>query len=84
MYDYKLLEKKLEDLSAYFADKLPEQDLSDVKEYVHYGEYGLAYEVLCYAIAKQNQKVSQEIYEDIVNLGKSMNIEKDTWTQLRD
>lgn len=82
MYDYKLLEKRLEDLTAYFADKLPEQNLSDIKEYIYHGEYGLAYEVLCYAIVELNQKVNPDTYENIVNLGQSMNIDKNIWIQI--
>ena len=82
MYDFESLEKKLRIVLAYFATKLKGEVVDQVGEFIEYGEYGEAYELLCHVAVSENQPIPPNIYEMIVELGQQMKLSNDVWEKL--
>jgi hypothetical protein len=80
------LEDQLTTVVNYFSEPLKDlEDFQDVRELIdQHGEYGVAYELLCYLIAEKQLGIPTDIYQKIVELGKQMGIEEKMWLSLAD
>ena len=83
MHNYKSLEKKLTSVTNYFAERADDTRLQDVKELIEqHGEYGEAYHLLSYLIVENQLPIPKDVYEAIIELGKQMEMEEQSWLPL--
>lgn len=59
------------------------KDKKDIDDYLEHNELGLAFEVLCASIEKDNIKISQKDYEIINKLGIQMEMDNNLWINLK-
>lgn len=59
------------------------KDKKDIDDYLEHNELGLAFEVLCASIEKDNIKISQKDYEIINTLGIQMEMDNNLWINLK-
>ena len=84
MHDYKSLENELKSVVDSVAQDLKNKaQVRQINELIdEHAEYGVAYDLLCYLILNEELKISPDIYERIVELGKQMKMEEDSWLPL--
>lgn len=61
MKKYEKLENLMQISLNEFSPYLSEQNIKDITEYIFYGEYGVAWELLWYLVDKQNLALSKEL-----------------------
>ena len=62
---------------------ITKKDKKDIDEYLDHNELGLAFEVLCVSIERDNIKISQKDYEIINTLGVQMEMDSNLWSSLK-
>ena len=62
---------------------ITKKDKKDIDEYLDPNELGLAFEVLCVSIERDNIKISQKDYEIINILGVQMEMDSNLWSSLK-
>ena len=82
MYDYKAVEEKLNRVISHFALQLGDEGVTEVSDFISYGEYGEAFDLLCHILAQKRLPIPPDIYELLVGLGKQMELEASVWRQL--
>jgi hypothetical protein len=77
---------KLEELLHSLIDDihilLPQTDVKDALEMITYNEYGIAFEIICNQLFEHNIKITSEIYEKIIIIGKLMKMNETSWNFL--
>lgn len=72
-----------ENLLLSLEDKLRSQDILNVKEYIAYGEYGIALETICDQLIEYNESISLNEFNLIKRLFKIMDMEYEMLGSLR-
>lgn len=62
---------------------LPDQDRKNVIEFAENSEWGLALDALAHQIYEYQIKINRETFDEIVAIGKSMDINPVTWDFLK-
>jgi len=81
--DYQAVETNLNTVMARVAPLVSEIDANDIREFVQAGEYGLAFELLCHALATGQQPISAEVYALIDTLGSQLELDSCRWELLK-
>ena len=63
-------------------DLLPQTDINNAREMVEYNEFGVGFEIICEQLFENDIKISSNIYEKIVAIGKSMEMKETSWNFL--
>jgi plasmid maintenance system antidote protein VapI len=83
MYDYNFLDKQLNALISSMIDSLSQDEISELRELLDAGEYGVAYETLCSIIVERNKLITKQMYAQLIELGQKMQMTEDTWLKLQ-
>jgi hypothetical protein len=62
---------------------LPEKDLSSIREYLEHNEVGIAFELMCSAIEREEIPVSEEVFRQITDLGTEMEFDRSLWDKIK-
>jgi hypothetical protein len=84
MIDNQVLIKQLNILLNGVKNKLPQNDVKNILEFIDNNEFGLAFETLCTQLYEYNIQISSEFYEKISSCGKSINIPSSIWLSLKE
>jgi len=63
--------------------QLPTPIILNIKEFLENQEWGLAYEMLCEQIYEFELPISSELYENILSIGESMEMNPTIWLKLK-
>lgn len=69
--DHSTVEQLLKSALEGVQKDLPQQEYQDVSDYIEYGEYGVAWELLVHVLVTQNLQLS----DDIIRSGQMMGLE---------
>ncbi|MBE9228796.1 MafI family immunity protein [Phormidium sp. LEGE 05292] len=76
MFDYKIVEEKLNTALYLVEEILPKEYIDMVRSDIEQGgEWVLALETLCDCLADQNLPISQQIYEILEEIASLLNLE---------
>lgn len=75
------LETQLNRFLDYVKERLSQDDVKLIAEFIEYNECGLAYETLCTQTYEYDIRISFEFYEILYFVAKSMEIQVYTWMQ---
>lgn len=81
---YRELEKKLLSVVNKMKNKLSARDIEYILDLFEHNEMGVAYEHLCVQLNEYSIPISKELYDEISELGKSMDIEASYYTDLEE
>ena len=62
---------------------IPAKEKEDIIEFASNNEWGLALDTLCFQIDEHDISISKEEYQEIMNLGMSLNMEESIWIGLK-
>lgn len=82
MYDYLQIENKLKKVLLWLEIVLSRAEKAEVDDFINVGEYGLAFETLCFILQEKKKPISTEVYELLQDLGRQMLIEAEIWEVL--
>jgi hypothetical protein len=82
MYDYKALERKLLDLVDLLEPRLSPEERREIRSYVDFNEYGVAFEYLCELLGQKNVSLDPRAYTLIEEAGRQMELPPSTWSGL--
>jgi hypothetical protein len=77
MHNYTLLETKLNALLASLREDFTPAEMSEVREFIDAGEYGLALETICGIIAEEQKRVAGQHLEDAREVRDLMQFDSD-------
>jgi hypothetical protein len=80
--DLKPIEQKVLAAVGAFSERLPEEQLQDMRELVQAGEPGIALENLCSQLYEYDIPVPVEVQATIVDAGRTMGIKPSYWERL--
>ena len=66
--------KKLLNIMFGIKEKLDDECIAEIKEYIDYREWGLAYETLCVVIKDYKIKITPNMYNELKKIGDKMQI----------
>ncbi len=78
-----MIENNLRNLLNEVNDKLFENDIKNIAEFIDNQEWGLAYELFCTQIYEYNIPITEDFYTRISRIGKLIDVSPNTWTPLR-
>ena len=78
------VEIELTALADSFAGRLPDSIIEDVKEYVDFREWGVAFNLLCEQLYEFDIAISESEWEQIENIGKALKLEDYSWIELKE
>jgi hypothetical protein len=79
---YRDIENRLERLLRILAETLPQHDTAMMNEFVDVGEYGLAFESICYVLRQAALKLPADVSTIIQALGEMMEVNEEQWMSL--
>ncbi|TAJ39442.1 MAG: MafI family immunity protein [Reyranella sp.] len=77
-FDYRKLEEDLTQLLAAMTSLAP-SEVSEVREFLAAGEYGVAFETLCGIIKEESKPVPKDVRRKIRELAERMKIDPTWW-----
>jgi hypothetical protein len=83
MFDYKLVDDKLNEALSHFDDLLPQDRLESVRVMVNVGEEALALETFCSNLYEFDISVPARAYELIDEAGRMMRMDESKWRMLQ-
>jgi len=76
MFDYKIVEDKLNNALSLVKEILPKEYIEMVRSDIEQGgEWVLAFETLCDCLTDQNLPISQQVYEILAEIASLLNLE---------
>lgn len=81
---YRELEKKFLRVMDELKNKLSSEDIEYILDLFEHNEMGVAYEHLCVQLNEYYIPISKELYDEISELGKTMDIEASYYTDLEE
>lgn len=78
---YQQLEQKMRDLFRDFT-KLSDADRALIEEFLDHGEYGIAFEHLCYTLEERGVEMRRELKPRVQALAVQMEIDPRRWKDL--
>jgi hypothetical protein len=79
VYNYEMLEKELQSIISFYQGQVT---LDEVADFVDFGEYGVAYDLLCSLLIQDGVTMPKQVYERFVALGKRMELDEFSWERL--
>ena len=77
-----MIESRLINLLDEVKEKLPVQDVFNIKEFIKHHEWGLAFEIMCTQLYEYDEPITHDFYEKISELGSLIEISSKIWTPL--
>jgi hypothetical protein len=77
MHNYTLLETKLSALLDSLKEVFTPSEISEVRQFLEAGEYGLALETTCGIIAEEQKQVGNQVLEQIRELSDLMRLDSE-------
>jgi hypothetical protein len=78
----KSVNEKLQSIVLSLNNTLSEVGIENVLGFLQVGEYQLGFEVLCDILHEDDIAVPQNVYEELVCIGKALKIDKTYWENL--
>jgi len=83
MFDYKLVENKLDQVIDIVKPQLSETQREFIASDIHAGEWNLALETLCDILIEEEIPIDLKSYELLQEVGNILNVERETWEMLK-
>ena len=83
MFDYKLVENKLDQVIEIVKPQLSETQREFIISDIHAGEWNLALETLCDILIEEEIPIDLKSYELLQEVGNILNVERETWEMLK-
>jgi len=80
---YEDIEKAVIDSCKTFASSLDAQERAEITRFLDKGEWGLAFELLCYVLRRDGVQVSAAQYRTISESGRAMKLPDTHWASLQ-
>jgi hypothetical protein len=81
--NYQSIELSIEILMAELRAIFSATEAAEVRNFITVGEYGLALETLCGVIIDGGYTIPQSVYQQIIDLGNRMNIDRAFWELIK-
>lgn len=73
------IERRLRRIVRTLNERLPEEDVDHILEFLEVGEWGLAFETLCTQLYEYDIAVPAPILAELADLGKAMKLDPELW-----
>ena len=83
MFDYKLVESKLNEVINIVKPQLSEAQIEFLVSDIQAGEWNLALEILCDILIEEEIPINLKSYELLQEVGNILNMESETWEMLK-
>lgn len=83
MFDYKLVESKLNEVINILKPQLSETQIEFMVSDIQAGEWNLALEILCDILIEEEIPINLKGYELLQEVGNILNVERETWEMLK-
>ena len=83
MFDYKLVESKLNEVINIVKPQLSEAQIEFLVSDIQAGEWNLALEILCDILIEEEIPIDLKSYELLQEVGHILNMERETWEMLK-
>ncbi|KOR34566.1 MULTISPECIES: MafI family immunity protein [Planktothricoides] len=83
MFDYKVVENKLNQALALVNDILSDNQTESIQSYIKAGEWNLAVETLCDILISDELPVNLKTYNLLEEAGVVLNMDRETWELLK-
>jgi len=83
MFDYKLVENKLNEVINIVKLQLSETQVEFLVSDIHAGEWNLALKTLCDLLIEEEIPINLKGYELLQEVGNIFNMERETWEMLK-
>ncbi len=83
MFDYKLVESKLNEVIDIVKSQLSETQIEFMVSDIQAGEWNLALETLCDILIEEEIPIDLKGYELLQEVGNILNMEQETWEMLK-
>ncbi|MBD2546824.1 MafI family immunity protein [Planktothricoides raciborskii] len=83
MFDYKIVENKLNQALALVNDILSDNQTESIQSYIKAGEWNLAVETLCDILISDELPVNLKTYNLLEEAGVVLNMDRETWELLK-
>ncbi len=83
MFDYKLVESKLNEVINIVKLQLSETQIEFMVSDIQAGEWNLALETLCDILIEEEIPIDLKGYELLQEVGNILNMERETWEMLK-
>lgn len=83
MFDYKLVESKLNEVINILKPQLSETQIEFMVSDIQAGEWNLALETLCDILIEEEIPIDLKGYELLQEVGNILNMERETWEMLK-
>ena len=83
MFDYKLVESKLNEVINIVKPQLSETQIEFLVSDIQAGEWNLALETLCDILIEEEIPIDLKGYELLQDVGNILNMERETWEMLK-
>ena len=83
MFDYKLVESKLNEVINIVKPQLSEAQIEFLVSDIQAGEWNLALEILCDILIEEEIPINLKSYELLQQVGNILNMESETWEMLK-
>ena len=83
MFDYKVVENKLNQALALVSDILSDNQREFIQSYIKAGEWNLALETLCDLLIEGELPVNLKTYNLLEEAGTALNMDGQTWEVLK-
>ena len=83
MFDYKVVENKLNQALALVSDILSDNQREFIQSYIKAGEWNLALETLCDLLIEGELPVNLKTYNLLEEVGVALNMDEQTWEVLK-
>jgi len=83
MFDYKLVESKLNEIINIVKPQLSETQIEFLVSDIQAGEWNLALETLCDILIEEEIPIDLKGYELLQEVGNILNMERETWEMLK-
>jgi len=83
MFDYKLVESKLNEVINIVKPQLSDTQIEFLVSDIHAGEWKLALETLCDILIEEEITIDLKAYELLQEVGNILNMERESWEMLK-
>ena len=83
MIDYESITQKLEKALYLTSNVLNQNQIKNISDDIHAGEWGLSLEILCENLYEDELPISKQAYELLEEIGSTIKVEKDYWEVLK-
>ena len=84
IFHYQKIEKLMRELIDSIKFLLPQSDVDNATEMIEHNEFGVGFNIICEQLYEHDIKISDEIYQKIIELGRKMELPDSEWILLKD